>query len=76
MKRTPQEVANFLGKYIAQDGDGKWFQYDVEPEYADLDDECWLVAPHCLYSRLTFVSIDYVGTWMDSLTLPKEIIIR
>lgn len=30
--RTPQEVANFYQKYVAQDEDGEWHMFDEKPE--------------------------------------------
>ena len=30
-KRTPQEIADFFGCYIAQDRDGSWYLYDEKP---------------------------------------------
>ena len=31
IKRTPQEIADFFGCYVAMDADGDWFAYSEEP---------------------------------------------
>ena len=31
IKRTPQEIADFTGCYIAQDFDGSWMAYEIKP---------------------------------------------
>lgn len=31
IKRTPQEIADFTGCYVAQDFDGSWMAYEIKP---------------------------------------------
>lgn len=40
IKRTPQEIADFYGCYVAQDKDGDWYIYEKAP-VADLSEAIW-----------------------------------
>lgn len=40
IKRTPQEIADFLGCYVAMDTDGDWFAYSEKPQI-DKTGDCW-----------------------------------
>ena len=40
IKRTPQEIADFYGCYVAQDKSGDWYLYEKAP-VADLSEAIW-----------------------------------
>ena len=40
IKRTPQEIADFFGCYVAMNVDGDWFAYSEEP-LIDRTRDCW-----------------------------------
>lgn len=39
IKRTPQEIADFFGCYVAQDKNGGWYAYEVIPSIDKLNQE-------------------------------------
>lgn len=39
IRRTPQEIADFFGCYVAQDDERNWWIYENKPV---LDGDCWL----------------------------------
>lgn len=74
IKRTPKEVANFLGKPVALDsvrGIARWFWYDEVPTF--VSDPEWQFCGWTSTKRLNELPadmIEYHGNWEDSLTLP------
>ena len=75
-KKTPKEVANFLGKPIALDsirGIARWFWYDEVPTFVS-DPEfqfCGWTSTKRL-NELPADMIEYHGDWEGSLTLPDR----
>ena len=73
-KKTPKEVANFLGKPVALDsvrGIARWFWYDEVPTF--VSDPEWQFCGWTSTKRLNELPeglIEYHGNWEDSLTLP------
>lgn len=53
IKRSPQEIADFFGCYVAQDNNGHWFVYQEEPTIKDTKWEN-------LYSAVASIGIAFV----------------
>jgi hypothetical protein len=71
MSKTPQEVANFLGKYVAMQPDGKWFWFDEKPIITEIPYGSFWGS----YKRLFELPSDFIkydGRWRDSLHEPQE----
>lgn len=71
-KKTPKEVANFLGNPIAMDGGGAWYEYKSKPLIGEgYCEDMWVSdLTGNDYVRLISVQIDFNGDWTTSLTLP------
>lgn len=67
-KRTPQEIADFFGCYVAMDSDGTWYMHETKPEIRDI---IWVSQEETL-SRLLDELIDWQGDWRDSLHCPQS----
>ena len=64
IKRTPQEIADFFGCYVAMDVDGEWCAYSEEPQI-DRTRDLW-DAPHFykfLYLEPDFIDIPANHDW-------------
>ena len=76
-KKTPKEVANFLGHPIAMDAytsseenqKGDWCCFKFVP-VIDHEEEIWSNNKRGWYVRLPYGLIEYTGDWKDSLTVP------
>lgn len=71
-KKTPKEVANFLGKPIAMDRVGAWYEHKHKPSIGEgYCEGVWVSGlTGNDYIRSISVQIDFTGDWQDSLTLP------
>lgn len=71
-KKTPKEVANFLGNPIAMDRVGAWYEYKSKPLIGEgYCEDMWVSdLTGNDYVRLISVQIDFTGDWKDSLTMP------
>jgi len=76
-KKTPKEVANFLGHPIAMDAytssednqKGDWCCFKYVPTI-DRVEEIWSNNKRGWFARLPHGLIEYTGDWEKSLTLP------
>ena len=69
-KKTPKEVANFLGKPVAVDAEGRLWWFPKKPEIG-LVTWIWYDGHFgCFGEELPKNLIDYTGDWKDSLTMP------
>lgn len=64
--RTPKEMANILGKPIAQDKTGTWYRYRSIPHVLG---SVWNACDGKTIEKIDFI-IDFDGDWTTSLTLP------
>lgn len=64
IKRTPQEIADFFGCYVAMDKDGDWFAYSEEPLIYRIRDY-WdtLHSYKDIYLRPDFIDIPASHDW-------------
>jgi len=66
-KKTPKEVANFLGLIVAQDQNKSWCAYIKNPVLAE-EAGYWMPTEGSF--GILPIESDYSGDWKDSLTLP------
>lgn len=64
IKRTPQEIADLFGCYVAMDADGDWYAYSEEPQIDRIGD-CWdtLHSYRDIYLRPDFIDIPANHDW-------------
>ncbi len=66
-KKTPKEVANFLGIIVAQDQDKRWWAYIKNPVLAE--EVGYWMSTEGRFGVLP-TELDFNGDWKDSLTMP------
>ncbi len=73
-RKSPQEIANFLGMYVVKNLDGSWWGFNNKPMlntrymmWTNPRGGCFMEIPSFLWR-----SIDYIGKWEDSLTTPDK----
>lgn len=55
IKRTPQEISDFFGCYVAQDDERNWWIYENKPF---LDGDCWQSDGKCFEVEEYLIEID------------------
>lgn len=73
--KTLQELADFLGMYIAMDEDREMYAYESEPAIRPYEDD-WQTDGYWYSKRdehhIPSWMVSYDGSWESSLTFPKE----